>query len=437
MHGPIQAGIEYLTMKESEYGMPVATSVISSGGYNAKDDGEVLIYTGQGGRSGHENRASEDQKLQRGNLAMEGSLKHSIPVRVTRGIKDPCSPSGKTYIYDGLYKVEQCWSEKGTSGFEEYKFKLRRLPGQRELGSAVLKLSNTLKYKPRERKGLCVADISSGKEDMPICVVNLLDNQRSPPPFEYTTRLYYPHGAAYYQQLFGAPLGCDCAGACNASQECSCAAMNGNVFPYLNGGVLVRERALVYECGNNCRCPSSCRNRLTQRGTKFRLEVFKTEDRGWGLRSWDTIPAGSFICEYTGKLIDNTELPQSRDYLLDTSRLSLNTPLWGDVSKLLNSQVARVKDFAPRPDIIIDSGQTGNASRFINHSCSPNVFAQCVLWDHDGAKHPHIMLFAMDNITPFDELTLDYGTQNPSLNSRWVAKHCLCKSEECKGVFYT
>jgi euchromatic histone-lysine N-methyltransferase len=96
-----------------------------------------------------------------------------------------------------------------------------------------------------------------------------------------------------------------------------------------------------------------------------------------------------------------------------------------------------VKDFAPRPDIIIDSGQTGNASRFINHSCSPNVFAQCVLWDHDGAKHPHIMLFAMDNITPFDELTLDYGTQNPSLNSRWVAKHCLCKSEECKGVFYT
>lgn len=435
LHGPIQAGIEYITAKESEHKTPVAISIISSGGYDAKDDGEELVYTGQGGKSALDSKPIEDQKLERGNLAMEGSMKHRVPVRVTRGIKDSASPSGKAYTYDGLYMVEECWTEKGKFGFEEFRFRLRRCPGQPELGSTLLKLSNTLKYKPGEREGLRLPDIANGKEGLPVCVVNSVDSVQCPPPFDYSTSLHYPHEVSYYQQ-FGRAQGCDCEGVCSPSQACSCFVENKSVFAYLSDGILVRERGVIYECGSNCRCSFGCKNRLSQRALKFRLEVFKTEDRGWGLRSWDTIPAGSFICEYTGKLVQKASSLQTRDFALDLRRLPKSNPCWGDVSRFLDNHAAQVASSIPRPDLIIDSSQTGNAARFINHCCSPNVLVQCVFRDHQDTKRPHIMLFAMDNIPPFRELTIDYGSDLPTSDYQVPGKQCLCKSKECKGTFY-
>lgn len=431
MHGPIQAGIEYLTAKESKWDTPVAISVISSGGYDARDDGEELIYTGQGGKSALDNKSHEDQKLERGNLAMEGSMKHHLPVRVTRGVKDAASPSGKTYIYDGLYEVEQSWSEKGKFGFEEFKFRLRRLPGQPGLGSAVLQLSNQLKYKPATRNGLRIADLSNGKEGVPVCVVNSVDDEHSPAPFEYSTSVQYPNETSQQSE------GCDCRGVCSASQSCSCFTRNKNAFAYLNSGVLVKERGLIYECGSNCKCPLSCRKRLTQRATKYRLEVFKTEDKGWGLRSWDTIAAGSFICEYTGRLVHNTDLQQqTSDYVLDLRRLPKNNPQWGDVSKFVGSQASQAGHDVTRPELIIDSSQTGNVARFINHSCSPNLLVQCVVRGHQDTRWSRVMLFAMDNIPPFRELTIDYGSELPASDLGMQFKPCLCRSEECRGKFW-
>ena len=37
-------------------------------------------------------------------------------------------------------------------------------------------------------------------------------------------------------------------------------------------------------------------------GSPYRLEVFNTGLKGWGLRSWDVIPAGAFVIEYTGQI---------------------------------------------------------------------------------------------------------------------------------------
>lgn len=434
LHGPIQGGIDYLTVKESEHKVPVATSVISSGGYDATDNGDELVYTGQGGKSAQDGKSIEDQKLERGNLAMENSMKHQVPIRVTRGIRDSASPSSKTYTYDGLYKVEQCWSEKGKYGFEEFKFKLCRLPGQPDLGSASLKLSNSLKYRPSEREGLCLSDIAGGKEGLPICVVNTVDNLKTPPPFEYSTSLQYSQGAAYVE--FGGTQGCDCTGVCIASDSCSCFVRNNYAFAYLRGGILVKERSVIYECGSNCQCSFICRNRLTQKALKFRPEVFKTEDRGWGLRSWDTIPAGSFICEFTGRFVQNAQLPQRRDFVVDLGRLPKSNPLWGDVSSLLDTQPSQATVNASIPEFAIDSSQIGNASRFINHSCSPNVLVQCILRDHQDTKRPHLMLFAMDNIPPFKELTRDYGSDLARSNSEEHGMQCLCKSEDCRGRLF-
>ena len=40
----------------------------------------------------------------------------------------------------------------------------------------------------------------------------------------------------------------------------------------------------------------------TQLGCSYRLEVFRTESKGWGVRSWDHIPSGGFVAEFTGTI---------------------------------------------------------------------------------------------------------------------------------------
>lgn len=52
------------------------------------------------------------------------------------------------------------------------------------------------------------------------------------------------------------------------------------------------------------------------------------------------------------------------------------------------------------PEFCIDAGRTGNIARFINHSCCPNLFVQCVLSTHHDIKLARVMLFAADNIPP-------------------------------------
>ena len=67
--------------------------------------------------------------------------------------------------------------------------------------------------------------------------------------------------------------------------KCACVAKNGGELPYNHNGAIVQAKPLVYECRPSCKCPPSCYNRVSQQGTKFQLEIFKTEARGWGVRS--------------------------------------------------------------------------------------------------------------------------------------------------------
>lgn len=51
----------------------------------------------------------------------------------------------------------------------------------------------------------------------------------------------------------------------------------------------------------------------------FSFQIFRTPDRGWGVRSFSTIPAGSFISEYTGELIgDDVANDREDKYLFET-----------------------------------------------------------------------------------------------------------------------
>lgn len=51
-----------------------------------------------------------------------------------------------------------------------------------------------------------------------------------------------------------------------------------------------------------------CGNRLVQQGITVNLQVFMTPEKGWGLRTLEDIPKGTFVCEYVGEIVTNTEL---------------------------------------------------------------------------------------------------------------------------------
>lgn len=128
-----------------------AYSIVLSGGYEDDVDlGDAFTYTGSGGRDLKGTKAnpknlrtaaqSSDQKWAGDNLAMKISFEKGHPIRVMRGSFKPSNKGGtkekspfapnKGYRYDGLYKIESCWMEKGLSGFQVCKFALKRLPNQ-------------------------------------------------------------------------------------------------------------------------------------------------------------------------------------------------------------------------------------------------------------------------------------------------------------------
>jgi putative restriction endonuclease len=130
LHRPPIAGI-------AGSGRQGATSVVIAGGYeDTQDFGDVILYTGHGGRDPETGRQRTDQTLTRGNLALVYNKIHALPVRLIRGARHP-SPYAPVagYRYDGLYMVEHYWREMGKSGFYIWRFRLRKTPAQTEHGA--------------------------------------------------------------------------------------------------------------------------------------------------------------------------------------------------------------------------------------------------------------------------------------------------------------
>lgn len=429
LHRPSQGGIDFVKQGDKI----IATSIIASGGYEDDlDNSDVLSYMGQGGNVIQKGKQPEDQKLERGNLALANSRFLKNPVRVIRGETRSSGLSegrAKTYVYDGLYIVEEFKQEPGRHGKLVYKFKLVRIPGQPELAWKVVK-------KSKVREGLCSHDISQGKEVIPICAINTIDSEK-PPPFVYIPRMIYPDWCRPIP-----PKGCDCISGCLEPGKCSCVMKNGEEIPYNHNGAIVEVKPLVYECGPTCKCPASCYNRVSQHGIKFQLEIFKTKTRGWGVRSLNSIPSGSFICEYVGELLEDREAEERKgndEYLFDIGSNYSDSSLWDDLSTLMPDAHSSFHQVLPDTGFTIDAAQRGNIGRFINHSCSPNLYAQNVLYDHEDKRIPHIMLFAAENIPPLQELTYHYNyviDQVRDENGDIKKKICYCGSSECTGRLY-
>lgn len=75
----------------------------------------------------------------------------------------------------------------------------------------------------------------------------------------------------------------------------------------------------------------------------------------------------------------------------------------------------------------------------MNHSCSPNLYAQDVLFDHNDKMMPHVMLFATRKIHPLQELTYNYNYKIDHVsdsNGNVKMKKCHCGARKCKGRLY-
>jgi [histone H3]-lysine9 N-trimethyltransferase EHMT len=413
LHTAPQAGIGYIPGKLLDVGQSIATSIVSSGGYlDDEDTGDVLVYTGSGGRQRNRVNHSADQTLERGNLALHNSYQYGVEVRVIRCHDVDQGPHRKVYVYDGLYRVVSSTFGPGKSGHDVCKFKLVRLPGQDELASKtwhnakLLKESMDARIRPPRYISL---DLSKGTEVLRVPVCNKLDDDRSPLMFMYIVRPEFPvppsHGPVRQHR------GCHCASGCGS--KCRCGRKNGGGPVYTEDETLVMGRPVVYECGALCGCPMTCVNRVTQRGMKHRLEVFRSHETGWGVRALDLIQPGAFVCEYSGHVVaiddqSGSALMEGRS-IIDPRRFPERWREWGDASAVEPSIRRRQFTKYAGPDYVLDVSDKRNVACYISHSWTPNVFLQFVLRGNEDESFPHLMVFAMETIPPMRELSIDYG----------------------------
>ncbi|KAJ9616797.1 hypothetical protein H2200_000516 [Cladophialophora chaetospira] len=178
------------------------------------------------------------------------------------------------------------------------------------------------------------------------------------------------------------------------------------------------NRYMYYECDDkNCNLtPEQCGNRAfeglrarVKKGGKYNVgvEVIKTEDRGYGVRSNRMFEPNQIIVEYTGEIITQEECENRMNKMYK------------------NNECYYLMLFDQ--NMIIDATR-GSIARFVNHSCEPNCRME--KWTVNGK--PRMALFAGDRgIMTGEELTYDYNFDPYSQKN---VQECRCGSEKCRGV---
>ncbi|XP_015667433.1 histone-lysine N-methyltransferase EHMT1-like [Protobothrops mucrosquamatus] len=231
----------------------------------------------------------------------------------------------------------------------------------------------------------CLRDISRGFEQVAIPCLNMVDQESYPRDFLYITgnimsgSMLLPTKA--WDQSQGGQLRLDTTGT-------------------------APEMGSIYECSMLCACSRSCPNRVVQRGLRTQLQLYRTAGKGWGVRTVQDVPRGTFLCQYFGELISNTEAAHREE---DTYYF--------------------VVDMQNGQQCCLDGRYYGNVGRFLNHSCQPNLVALQVAL---GYEIPGIAFFSTRAIPAGEELGFDYGDQFWEVKS-WNCT-CLCGSPGCRRL---
>ncbi|GAA5809198.1 hypothetical protein MFLAVUS_002603 [Mucor flavus] len=167
------------------------------------------------------------------------------------------------------------------------------------------------------------------------------------------------------------------------------------------------NRMMFMECMvDDCPCERYCRNRRFQLRQYARVDVIRTDKKGFGLRALTDLPTNAFIMEYIGEVIPNHEfIRRTKEY---------------EAAGLEHYYFMTLKT-----DEIIDATKKGCLARFINHSCNPNSVTQ--KWV--VGKNMRIGIFTRRPIKAGQELTFDYKFERYGA----VAQRCYCGEANCKG----
>ena len=139
-----------------------------------------------------------------------------------------------------------------------------------------------------------------------------------------------------------------------------------------------------------------------------RTQVRRSGVHGRGVFALQDIAEGEIIVEYAGKRISYEESQDRHPHDPANPNHTFFFQLDGEH--------------------VIDGGDGGNSSRWINHSCDPNCFAEEI----DG----RIFISALRTIHTGEELGYDYGLviderYTPALKA---AYGCRCGAAECRGT---
>ncbi|XP_023252192.1 histone-lysine N-methyltransferase SETDB2-like isoform X1 [Seriola lalandi dorsalis] len=377
-------------------------------------------------------------------------------------------------------------------------------------------------------------DLSRGSEPTPVELCGG-DGGARPADFRYR-RDRWPHGCFLSRSPMLFDSCCDCTDGCTDAQRCTCIAMTRGGRSYTHHRLTQPVASGLYECGPWCSCDRArCQNRLVQRGIRIRLQVFQTEDRGWGVRCRDDLDRGTFVCIYAGVILQRVQSPAelpppklTRAELPSDDEVEVVTewlapPVLEGRSKLLesppplsppnspplhvpviqrpadsNSTTAAVQDRDKGQTVLVggpeasspsagdqsqskekndatptaspaaaavhsvngtkmetkererkslkraatvedvyflDASKEGNVSRFINHSCRPNLFIQNVFTDTHDPGFPVIAFFTNRVVKAGTELTWNFSSDTQTASLRKQEVPCLCGSDGCRGQF--
>lgn len=143
-----------------------------------------------------------------------------------------------------------------------------------------------------------------------------------------------------------------------------------------NNCILGRD---LVECHREtCRAKECTNNKITLAKTQD-VYVKETQVKGLAVFAQNDIPAGTFILEYIGQVIDKKECDKRK--IKNVSQFIIEIKI---------AQKSKMTSF-------IDAKNCGNATAFINHSCEPNC--QHELWVAENL--PRVAIYSLKNITRF------------------------------------
>ncbi|KAF3904335.1 hypothetical protein AA313_de0203185 [Arthrobotrys entomopaga] len=273
-----------------------------------------------------------------------------------------------------------------------------------------------------------------------ITIVNTVDTVPCPPlDFTFVNDYVYRDGVQVPDPEFmwgcktcKGPFGCQTTNI----ENCECAQMNHEELPrlaYKHTGLLKFPQECAYaihECNEKCGCYNRCPNKVVLKGRQIPLEVFKTENKGWGLRCPIDLPAGHFIDRYVGEVITEAEA-ERRTKVQELRGL---TYLF-DLDKFNDEEEEDAEVYC------VDGADFGGVTRFINHSCEPNLMIHAVTHNRSDLRVYDLALFTSRKIPAGEELCFEYvrnddweaGQEVPEDKKKFP---CFCGAKKCHGWLF-